>query len=174
MFKTDKESLEDLSFKFNERDLANLKAILEYLQKRGLSTLSPEEVQRTLSGIDAIGRLKLEGKIYAFHVYDSYAQRQSESCEGVELYLRQGNTLNEFYVPNSRDFVYSTSDAIDFLHSKKIRTIYTGSIPKGSDFLGVSQECDDEDPMTRRALGGGEVYLFNSHDINVVTLDSLI
>jgi hypothetical protein len=174
MFKTDKASLERMSFCLGDRDLSNFKAVLERLKSDNLLTISPEETQRALKGLEDIGKLKLEGKVYAFHVSDSLAEYESGNGEGVELYLRQGNRLEEFYVPPIRDYVYSVSDAIDFLHSKKIHAIFTGSISKGSNFLEVLQECDEDDPLAHSSLRENEIYLFNSHDINVITLDSLI
>jgi hypothetical protein len=175
MFKTDKKSLEELSFSFNERDFANLKAIIENLKAKKLLTLSEEETQRTLDGLNTIGNLKLNGKIYAFHVEDSYASRQSrEVGEGVELFLRQGDVLKEFYVPGSRDFCYRVEDATRFLRENNKPTIYTGEIPINSSFLGIHRECDEEDPLIRNILRDYEIEEFTNDRIEVIKLDSLI
>ena len=174
MFKTDKKSLEELSFSFDERDIANLRAILEHLKSNGLLTISQEEVQRALQGLDAIGKLKLEGKVYAFHVDDSYAAFQSDNGEGVELYLRLGDELRDFYVPACRDFVYSEDDAIRILKENKIPTVYTGEIPHNSEFLGLPYECDEDDSVRRMVLRDYEIEAFESENIQVMRLDHLI
>ena len=126
MFKTDKKSLEGLSFSFDERDIANFRAVLEHLKSNGLLNISQEEAQKALEGLDMIGKLKLDGKVYAFHVDDSYAAYESNKGDGVELYLRQGNTLRDFYVPGNRDFVYQVEEAVKFLEEHKKSIIYTG------------------------------------------------
>ena len=174
MFKTDKKTLEGLSFSFDERDVANLRAILEHLRSNSLLTISQKEVQNALQGLDAIGKLKLDGKIYAFHVDDSYADFQFGNGEGVELYLRQGDTLREFYVPESRDYVYSEDSTIRILKEKKIPTVYTGEISHNSEFLGLPYECDEEDPVRRMVLRDYEIEAFESENIRVVRLDHLI
>jgi|GEM_PF-2520026 len=176
MFKTDKKSLEELSFVFDERDIANLRAVLEYLKSNDLLTISPEEVQKALKGLDAIGKLKLDGKIYAFHVDDSFAAYQSGigGEEGVELYLRQGDRLEDFYIPGTRDCVYSEDDAIEWLKKHKIHTVYTGDIPHDSDFLGLPYECDEDDPVRRTVLEGYEIEAFESENIKVIRLDYLL
>jgi len=174
MFKTDKESLEKLSFSFDEKAIANLRAVLEYLNTNDLLTISKEEAQEALKGVDAIGKLKLDGKIYAFHVEDSYADYQSGCGEGVELYLRQGDKLDCFYVPSSRDLVYSVDRAAKFLKEHKKSTIYTGVIPLESGFLGLPHECDEDDPIIRDVLKDYEINEFESKGIEVVMLDSLM
>jgi hypothetical protein len=176
MFKTDIGSLEQLSFDFTEKDIANFKAILKHLKSNNFLTISPEEIQNALQSLDAIGKLKLDGKIYAFHVEDSCARKQypGDGGEGVELYLRQGNQLEEFLVSFSRDFVYQTDKAIQCLKKHKISTIYTGEIPRDSEFLGLSYECDPEDPIIKDVLNEDEIAKFESKEIKVVLLDSLI
>lgn len=173
MFKTDKKSLEQLSFSFNERDIANFKAILMRLKKEKLLTIPSEQVDTAIEGLDKIGELKLNEQVYAFLVYDTIADR--ESCmggEGVELYLRHGNSLNEFYVPHCRDFVYDVGECVDFLKENKKNKIYTGQIDK--EFLGISQECDEEDPITKHILTDYQIEGFNAEGIEVVVLDRLI
>jgi len=174
MFKTDKESLETLSFRFNKRDIANLKAILEHLKSDNLLTIPQNEVQRALDGLDAIGKLKLDGKVYAFHIEDDFAvERSGDGC-GIELYLRQGDRLNEFYVFPSRDDVYPVCGAINFLKKRKILHVYTGQIQYNASFLGLHRECDEEDPVTRDILEDEEIEEFESNGIKVTVLDSLI
>ena len=174
MFKTDKKTLEELSFKFNERDIVNLREILEHLKSNNLLTISQEEARKALQGLDAIGKLKLDGKIYAFHVDDTYADIHSNNGEGVELYLRQGDRLSSFYVPGSRDFVFSEYDALKVLKERKIPAVYTGEIPYNSEFLGISYECDEEHPVRRMSLRNYEIEAFESENIKVVRLDHLI
>lgn len=174
MFKTDSKTLEELSFSFGERDIANLKSILEYLRSNSLLTISQEEAQNVLRGLDVIGKLKLDGRIYAFHVDDSYADRQSNNGEGVELHLRQGDKLREFFVPSCRDYVYSEDDVIGVLKERKILVVYTGEIPYSSEFLGLPCECDVDDPLKRMSLKDYEIAAFESENIQVVKLDSLI
>ncbi len=174
MFKTDKESLEELSFHFNERDIANLMSILEYLKSNDGLTISSEEFQRLTDGLKTIGRLKLDGNVYGFHVYDNYAEDQSGDCEGVELYLRQGDKLRDFHVPCSRDFVYTAKETTKYLKEREISTIYTGNIPIESGFLGLNRECDEEDPIIREKLDEAKIEEFESEGIKVVTLDNLI
>lgn len=96
MFKTDQETLEALSFEFGVEDIANLRATLTYLESKDLLTVAPGVVRDALKALDAIGKLKLDGKVYAFHVDDSYAVRQTGEGEGVELHLRQGNIKRFF------------------------------------------------------------------------------
>jgi hypothetical protein len=174
MFKTDSKSLEELSFSLSERDLANFKSILESLKKYNLLTINPEEIQRAISGLEAIGELKLDGKIYAFHVEDSFAARQSGGGEGVELYLRQGNKLEEFFIPGSRDYVFQVDEAAKYMQEKNKYVIYTGDIPFDKEFLGLHYECDDEDPIRRACLKDYEIHQFLEEKIVVIKLDSLI
>ena len=55
---------------------------------------------------DMIYASTLNGKVYAFHVCDSYSDRVGGEYEGVNLYLRQGNILNRF-----GDFVFCVLNA---------------------------------------------------------------
>ena len=176
MFKTDKETLEKLSFRFGEEDVANFMKILKYLKGSNSLTISDKEAQRAISGLEKIGKLKLDGKIYAFHVFDNCAAKQSSigGGDGVELYLRQGNSLRDFFVPGSRDFTYSAEDAVEYLRSQKKSTIHTGPFPPGSSFLGAYQECDEDDPITYHMLEDHEIEDFESGGIRVIKLDHLI
>lgn len=174
MFKTDKKSLERLSFGFDERDIANFKAILAQLKSENLLTISQEEVQRALTGLDSIGKLKLNGKVYAFHVIDDYVSQQTNNCEGVELYLRQGDRLEDFYVPTTRDELFKVNDAINFLKNHKISSICTGQIPQDSDFLGLPYLSGEMDLIIRNSLENEEIKQFESNEIKVTVLDSLI
>ena len=175
MFKTNKKTLEELSFHFSEEDVANFMKILKYLKGRNCLTISDKEVQRAISGLEKIGKLKIDGKIYAFHVFDNYAA--NEACnggDGVELYLRHGNSLMDFFVPGSRDFTYSAHDAVNYLRRQKKSAVYTGPFPTGSSFLGHQQEYDEHDPITYHMLENHEIQEFESGGIRVIRLDHLI
>ena len=174
MFKTDKRTLERLSFSFNERDIANFRATLEHLKSEELLTIPKDEIETALKGLEKIGKLKLDGKVYAFHVIDEYAFDQSGNGEGVELYLRQGDLLHEFYVSSTRDAVPGASDAAEFLNKEKISTICTGNIPLDENFLGIPQSCDEDDPIIRSGLEDYEIREFENAKIEVVKLDYLI
>lgn len=174
MFKLEQSILEELSFTLDERDIANFKKTLEYMNSKNLLTISQDEVINALRGLDVLGKLKLEGKIYAFHVEDTYADLQSGKGDGIELYLRQGNVLKDFYVPGLRDFVYSEDDIITKLHETNISLIYTGPIPYNSEFLGIPYESDNEDSLIRDVLRDYEIDVLKSENIQVVKLDSLI
>jgi hypothetical protein len=174
MFKTDKESLERLSFEFTERDIANFRAILEHLKEGNLLTINRQEVQRAIKGLEAIGNLKLDGQIYGFYVDDSYAARNIGNGEGVELYLRQGDKLREYYVSGDRDYVFSENDAIEFLKANKKTIVYTGPISINTSFLGLPHECDEEDPVIRDVLRDGQIEEFEAGGIRVIKLEHLI
>lgn len=173
MFKTDKASLEKISFLFNEQDIARFRILIENLRNDNLSSLPSEELNRLAFGLEEIGKLKLNGKVYGFEVYDSFAEREGKG-EGVELYLRQGDFLQDFFIPNSRDFVYSTEQTVQFLKKKSISKIYTGNIPYKSDFLGVTAKCDPDDPIIRGILKEADIQEFSLEGIEVVVLDHLI
>jgi len=175
MFKTDKASLEKLSFAFNEQDISRISRLLELLKLGELSTLSQDEINRLQEGIAEIGKLKLEGKIYAFEVDDSYARNQGGNAgEGVELYLRQGDTLKDFCINPDRDWVLKVDQTLELLKKKKIKTLYTGEIDSINGFLGLERKSDPEDPIFRTKLG--EIYIseYVEAGIKVVMLDKLI
>ena len=175
MFKTDKKSLEKLSFHFSEEDVANFMGILKYLRGSNSLTIPGKEAQRAIRGLEKIGKLKLDGKIYAFHVFDNCAANQSsDGGEGVEMYLRHGDSLRDFFAPVSRDFTYSAEDAVEYLKSQKKSTVYTGPFPPGSRFLGARQEYDEDDPITYHMLEDHEIAVFESGGIRVIELDHLI
>ena len=174
MFKTDKNSLSELSFQVSEEGITHLKPFFEYLRSHELSTLAPGDIETALQGLDAIATLKMQGRVYAFHVDDAYAAEQSGSGEGVELYLRQGDLLQEFFVPLSRDFVYQADRAAAFLKKQDISAIYTGQIPAGEDFLGLPERCDEDDPVLVTMLKQHEVETFDAQGIKVVMLEYLV
>jgi hypothetical protein len=175
MFKTDKKSLEEFSFRFSEGDIANFMGILKYLKESNYLTIPDKEAQRAISGLEKIGKLKLDGKVYAFHVFDNCAAKQDfDGGDGVELYLRHGDSLRDFFVPGSRDFTYSAEDAVEYLKSQKKSTIHTGSFPPDSRFLGAHQEYDEDDPITYHMLEDHEIDEFESGGIRVIKLDHLI
>jgi hypothetical protein len=174
MIKNDRESLERLAFDIDERDIANFKAILSHLRSKDMLTITDRQVDKALNAIDAIGKLRLSGRIYAFHVYDSYADGQGGPAEGVELYKRYGDTLKDYYVPGSRDFCYQIEEASAMLRKKDIRQIYTGEIRDGRPFLGLKSTYDSEDPVTLSILQDYEIIIFKKQGIKVVSLDELI
>src|SRR3989344_739334 len=140
MFKTDKESLEKLSFEFNERDIARISHLLNCLKRDDLSTISDEEIARVQKGLEQIGALKLDKKYYAFHVEDSWVYNQENHAGyGVEVFLRQGDKLVDFIQDiqygGSRD--YKAEEVAEMLKRDKIETVYTGSIPHDSRFLNL-------------------------------------
>jgi hypothetical protein len=175
MFKTDEKSLEKMSFDLDTRDISNLRMILEYFRGQEFLTISEKDVTEALSGLSKIGKLKLEGRLYAFHVDDSWAQNESGEGNGVEVYLRQGDILRDFYVA-CQDYVYSAGDAAHRLNEAHKPIVYTGDIPEKSDFLGIEQKSEDGDGdiIVRTSLEDGEVRAFEGRDIKVIRLDSLI
>lgn len=175
MFKTDKNSLDKLSFIFNEGDIARFASLFEIIEKEKLSTLAPEEHNRLRAGLTQISKLKLNGKIYIFHVEDAYALTQNrDRSSGVELYLRQGDRLENYLVPFSRDRVYSLDKAIEKLNKDNIRLVYTGPFRRGDCFLGLNQIEDNVHPIERTELKGYEIEELEQNNIKVVYLDSLI
>jgi len=60
------------------------------------------------------------------------------------------------------------------LKDHKISKIYTGDIPRDSSFLGLTYECDEDDPIITTRLDDHDIDAFQSEDIKVVVLDSLI
>lgn len=173
MFKTDQKSLEEISFGLDERDISNFVSVIKYLKSKDLLTVSSQEYKEVMEGLKAIGKLKLNGKVYGFHVNDSFANKQGNKSAGVELYLRQGDSLKEYFSYWSRDSIYSAEDAAKFLKKQKISTIYTGEIPE-SGFLGLDAESDPEDPIMRSTLDEGDKEELESAGIQVIRLDLLI
>ena len=153
MFKTDNASLEKLSFAFTEQDITRFRRLLELLKANDLSTISDKEYARLAAGLKRIGELKLNGKVYAFDVEDSYASKQGgDSGEGVELYMRHGNRLEDYLVNSDRDWVLKVDQVAPILKQHSISTIYTGSILAKEGFLGITAESDPNDPIYRTVL----------------------
>ncbi len=175
MFKTDKASLEKLSFEFDERDIANLSRLINCLKRDDLSTISDEEIARVQKGLEQIGALKLDKRYYAFHVEDSYAYNQGpEAGYGVEVFLRQGDKLVAYLQKGDRDYVFKAEKIAETLKEDKIETVYTGRISHELGFLNLPYECDDEDPLTRDILEENEIEELEEEGIKVVVLDRLI
>ncbi len=173
MFKTDAKSLEELSFAFDEHDISRLRGLLDLIKDRNMSTLNPDEFQRIYSGLASMERLKLDGKVYAFEIEDSYAHRQGgDSGEGVELWLRQGDSLEEFAVSQTRDWVLKVDEVVPVLKKAKIARVYTG--PLLTDFFNLPKESDPEDPIVRMGLRDYLVEEFTSNGIEVIRLHSLV
>ena len=175
MFKTDKKSLEKLSFEFDEKDIARISHLLNCLRRDDLSTLSDEEIARVQKGLEQIGALKLDKRYYAFHIEDSWAYKQGNHAGyGVEVFLRQGDILVPFIQCGSRDYVYKAEEVANVLKEDKIETVYTGRIPHDSRFLNLPYNGDDEDPLTRDILEESEIGDLEEEGIKVVVLDRLI
>jgi hypothetical protein len=177
MFRTDKTSLEKISFMLDEQTISNLKGVIEKLYLENLLTISNEEVQRALGGFKKIAELKLEEKVYGFHVNDSWAEEQSKMGEGVVLYLRRGDLLQSFY-GTSLDYVPRVGEEmINFLKRKGQTVIYTGTISqiRNSKFLGLKDYTDEDgDSMRYESLREHEISDFESNGIKVVKLNPLI
>lgn len=155
MFKTDKASIDKLSFYFGQEKITLLRNFLGFLEHEGLSSLpedeAAKEIQRLREGLASIERLQLDGKVYGFYVEDTYASQQGgDAGEGLELYLRQGDKLQDFAIFPSRDGTLKVDEVLPVLYNRNINTIYTG--PINEIFLGISAECDPEDPMYRSKL----------------------
>jgi hypothetical protein len=172
MLKTDKDSLEKISFKLDDRDLANFRFILERLKSEELLSMPAREYKRIINGLNEIAKLKLDGKIYAFHVHDTFTDYPDD--EGVELYLRQGNILKPYLQSGDRTDVPSIDDAVDYLNQNNRIQIYTGPIITDSDFLGLKHIRDKEDPIYTNALTAEDIIEFKSNGIEVVSLDYLM
>jgi len=175
MFKTDKASLERLSFRLDIQDIPKLRMYLEMMKTFDLSTLSPEEHARLDKGLVDIIGLKTNRQVYAFSVTDEYAAKQGDGAGwGIELYLRQGDRLEEFMVHPNRDYVLKMSHALDKLKRHEITQIFTGEIPMGKSFLGLPRESDPKDPIERKPLEEAYIHNFKQEGINVVELGRLI
>ena len=167
MFKTDKKSLEKLSFGFDGRDISNLDKVMKYLKYNDLLTISQKDYQEAIEGLKEINNLKLNGKVYAFCVNDSLGPKYN----GVELFLRQGNKLEDIYSSQCRGEVCIAQDAIDFLKKENVSKVYTGKI--GNEFLGIPCNSDVEDPFLTGILDKNQINQFKEEGIEVIILDSL-
>jgi hypothetical protein len=164
MFKLDSKTLEELSHDYSVQDIATLHKLFTHLKSTELYDIPREKLEQALTGLAEITKLKSEGKVYAFSVYDSYAARQGYG-EGIELYLRQGNTLREYFVPSDRDRVYDIDQVSNFLAKKHVTQIYTGPLPFKGDFLGLHRECDPDDPITRAKLSQHDITYLREKNI---------
>jgi hypothetical protein len=171
MFKTDPKSLEELSFLFNEQDIARFRYLLECIKSDNLTTLSASELERLANGLNAIGRLKLDKKFYAFHVEDNYAE---EGSDGVEVYQRQGNMLEPYIRVFGRDRVMEADEVARELIKRKVKTVYTGPIPYKGEFLGLPAQCDDEHPVLTNQLDDIDIIILRDEGIDVIVFDALI
>ncbi|MFA6089129.1 MAG: hypothetical protein WC755_04660 [Candidatus Woesearchaeota archaeon] len=163
MFKTDKKSIEQLSFGLNENNLATIKSFFDYVKSEKLCT-SNKEIDNALKILNESAKLRLDGKIYGFHVYEEGVFNESE--EGVALYLRHGNSLKDYFVDRCMGSCYTAEEAANFLKEQKKSVIYTGRIPYV--FLGITSDINDS------ALHDFEIEEFESQGIKVITLDSLM
>lgn len=165
-------TLEKLSFELNPRDLANFKSTLKIFGIYNYNPFPAKYITSVLKDIDTIGELLLNSKIYAFNVIDTYVRNNDQ--EGVELFLRQGNTLIDYYQIFPRDAVPSVNDCVEFLKENKHSEIYTGPLQLMTRFLNLEYERDEDDSYTSRILSKYEVREFEDNGIKVITLDSLI
>ena len=154
----------------DEKEVNEFWKLLTLFENSNLLNLTDEQYQKAINNLDMIQKLKLEGKIYAFHTEDSY----EGEFEGIELYIRQGNTLKELLYIYDRGHVLKTEDITEYLLDKNISKIYTVSIPKIEEFLGLPQTCDEDDPITRDILEDYEIDQIRSEDIEVIVLDYIV
>ncbi len=177
--KTDIPSLEKLAFLLDERDAANFAHVLTLMRDKNVSSFSVEDEKRMLAGLAKIGELKLNERFYIFSISDSYTQKQGFDGEGVELYHRRGNKLEQLFHLGDRDHVLECVDMIERierinLFKKRERILYTGNIPCEGEFLGVPERADPDDPKIWSALDDYNTRIFQDADIKVIYLDYLI
>lgn len=171
MKETSSELLEQLSFALSPQELSNLKYSLEtFLQYK--HPIPIRTVKRVITDVDKIAKLQLEGKIYAFHLEDSWNLEVHGEGEGYELFERRGNTLKQYL----REYNLPTCKYINMLKKDNFNTIYTGNIPVENEFLGISYKsvADDKHSMTYTILDDREIHEFESYGIKVIVLESLI
>ena len=173
MFQTHPKALEELSFAYSAEKWALFKEIHEYLMANGYSTISHEEIKRGLIGVERIGQLQLEGKIYAFHIEDTWEAEQSGTGEGYQLFERRGNTLKDYF----KEYDLPSEKSILMLKKNQFTTIYTGNILFNEEFLGIKYQSIsplDDHSMQYSILEDREIHEFESNGIQVIVLDSLI
>ena len=136
-------------------------------------TIPTEEVRKAIDAIDKIGKLKLDSRLYAFHLEDSWHYEQEGVGDGYELFLRHGNTLKNYI----RQYQLPKEKLIINLKKEKFNKIYTGNIFIETGFLGINYESIDENDghsMKYTILEDKEIEQFEKNGIKVITLDSLI
>ncbi len=173
MIKTNAKALEELSFAFPPEKWAILKKMHEYFIEQKHSTIPHEIIQSGLEGIEKIAKLQLEGKIYGFHLQDTWEEEQRGYGEGYQLFLRHGNTLKDYF----REYGAINSDNIlNNLFKQGYRKIYTGEIPFEGFLELKTESTDDNDGHVIRyePLKDYQVEVFEKNGIQVITLDSLI
>ncbi len=168
MLKNDKKSLEEMASNFSEQEISKLRSLIVKLSNRGFLSVSNKETNEDLNTLNIIGKLKMNSKIYAFHVDDEYTL----SKDGVELWIRHGDSLNEYFRFDNRTSIYQVNDAVQFLKKEKVNKIYTGEIY--NEFLGLPVSIDEDDPIINSILKDYEIDEFTREGIEVVKLDSLI
>lgn len=173
MFKDDKKSLEQLATNLTPEELAKTKAFLQKIEKKELTTYSGKELQNIYSIIEEISTLQLKSSHYAFHVYDSYAEMNGNS-EGVELYKRVGDHLEEEFRRYDRDSLYEIDELIDYCKEQNITHVISGNFAK-EIFLDFHRDfLDDEDPGHYSGLDKQEVEALQEAGIKVTYLEILI
>jgi hypothetical protein len=197
MFKKDQKTLEELSFYFNENELSNFKKTIKHLKSKELLTLPTEEIQQVLKSLDKIAELKLDKKVYAFST--SYYEN-GDFVYDSELYIRQGNTLKEFftlsednghycddedddlehfefdYLEDEPFFLLNYEKMFEKLKENNITKVYTGSIPRDKVFLGLPYERFDHNfgNLTINCLIEEHLSKFLENKIKVIKLDYLV
>jgi len=173
MIKTHSKALEELSHVFPPEKWAVLKEMHEYFVKLGYSTIPHEIIQSGLGGIEKIAKLQLEGKIYGFHLQNSWEEEQRGYGEGYQLFLRHGNTLKDYF----REYgAINPDNILNNLFKQGYREIYTGEIPF-EGFLELKAESTNENDghvIRYEPLKDYQIESFERDGIKVITLDSLI
>ncbi len=131
--------------------------------------MSVEQLTQAIKLIDTLGKLKLSGQIYAFSTEDTLNERQ-----GIELYLRQGDSFKEYLVMPNRNSVYSAENAAGYLSMFDISKVYTGQIPIDGSFLDLHNIRDQDDPIITSIMDNSAIRVFELSGIEVVKLDYLI
>lgn len=169
MFNHKPKTLEALAHRYSVEEIATFAAFVSHIQEQKYTTLTPEQLCAAQEGFSRISELQTDRKHYAFHVDDSYAERNDE---GVVLYLRLGNTLKPKVEYWSRDEVTQVKDVLKYTSQQNISTIFTGPISENG-FLGLEQMFDEAHPITYRPLTEYEISQFADNGIHVEVLSQL-
>jgi len=164
MIDPSKEARDRASFQFSKEEISTFASFLIKLRNHNY-LMSDEEFRQDLKTLSEISRVRLERKIYAFHVEDTMAEHlpdidtDQEYATGIELYILQGNLLKQFYVYENREHVYSAEDCAKYLKSQEITTVYTGAIEK--EFFGLRYHQKGDFPVFRSPLDNDDEIVFD-------------
>lgn len=177
MFKRDEKSLERISFALSEERIAHVRGSIEQLSEEGLLIMSSKEIKELIEDLNYIAKLKLNEKIYGFHVYDSWAEEETGRGTGVHLYSRRGDTLENFYgAGGGLNYVpLLDGKVIEHLKKNDKTIVYTGDIFK--EFLGlrsIERDKADGNCIKTESLKDTEIEFFQSNGIKVVRLNPLV